>query len=68
MHARRVLFVVTANRCEFLRSFRRAPFNLGASVIRRMLPCALCLLLAGEGCQGTRLPNLAPTQYDADKR
>jgi hypothetical protein len=68
MHARRVRFVDTDNRCQFLRSLPRAPFDLGASVVRRILPWALCLLLAGQGCQGTRLPNLAPTAYDADKR
>ncbi len=38
------------------------------AAVRRVVPWALCLVLAAQGCQGTRLPNLAPSQYDSDKR
>jgi len=38
------------------------------AAVRRVVPWVLCLFLAAQGCQGTRLPNLMPSQYDSDKR
>ena len=48
---------------------RRVRFlDTNHAAVRRAVPWASCLVLAAMGCQGTRLPNLAPTQYDSDKR
>jgi hypothetical protein len=38
------------------------------AAVRRVVPWVLCLVIGANGCQGTRLPNVVPTQYDADKR
>jgi hypothetical protein len=38
------------------------------AAVRQVVPWVMCLLLAAQGCQGTRLPNLVPSQYDSDKR
>lgn len=39
------------------------------AAVRRVVPWAvLYLVIAAQGCPTTRLPNLMPTQYDADKR
>jgi hypothetical protein len=42
--------------------------DIDHAAVRRVVPWALCLVLAAQGCQGTRLPNLVPSQYDSDKR
>ena len=42
--------------------------DIDHAAVRRVVPWAMCLVLAAQGCQGTRLPNLVPSQYDSDKR
>jgi len=68
MHARRVRLIAIDNLCRTLLRDVRAPFRTRACVARAILPWALCLLVAAEGCQQTRLPALVPSAYDADKR
>ena len=66
MHAPRVRLSATENPCStFVEGARRRRswFACQAGVVAG----ALCLLVA-TGCQQTRLPNLVPTPYDADKR
>jgi hypothetical protein len=66
MHAPRVRLSAIDNPCS--------TFVLGATRRPSWLACkagtlagAICLLVA-TGCQQTRLPNLVPSPYDADKR
>ena len=68
MHDRRVRFSALSNLCQLLAQRLVAPLRGELGVGRAMLPCALCLVVAAQGCQQTRLPNLVPTPYDADKR
>ncbi len=68
MHDRRVRFPALLNLCQLLARRLGAPFRGEAGVGRAILPWALCLVVAAEGCPQTRLPNLVPTPYDADKR
>jgi hypothetical protein len=68
MHDRRVRFPALSNLCQLLARRLGAPFRGEAGVGRAILPWALCLVMAAEGCPQTRLPNLVSTPYDADKR
>jgi len=68
MHDRRVRFPALSNLCQLLARRLAVSLKGEAGVGRAILPWALCLVLAAEGCPQTRLPNLVPTPYDADKR
>ena len=68
MHDRRVRFPALSNLCQSLARRLGGPCRGEAGVGRAILPWALCLVVAAEGCPQTRLPNLVPTPYDADKR
>jgi hypothetical protein len=68
MHARHGRFVAVENPCRALIGHSRRVFKPDTGLVRAILPWAVCLIVAAEGCQGTRLPNLVPTPYDSDKR
>ena len=68
MYDRRVRFPALSNLSQLLARRLGAPLSGEAGVGRAILPWALCLVVAAEGCPQTRLPNLVPTPYDADKR
>ncbi len=68
MHDRRVRFPTLDNLCRTFVRHAGLPLKGKAGVGRAILPWALCLVVAAEGCPQTRLPNLVPTPYDADKR
>ena len=68
MYDRRVRFSALSNLCQLFARRLGAPLSGEAGVGRAILPWALCLVVAAEGCPQTRLPNLVPTPYDADKR